>query len=229
MTAPPVRIAVIDNDWTVIVAVTTVAATRPLQLEVLQAVRTLEELTLDPSRLPQVVVLDLFLGAANEEPPSYADIARLVDGGMNVLIYTNEPLPAPIVRAVRAGACGIALKADGPEALVDAIVAAARGEFAASSAMAQALLDETGLAQLTEREVEVLELFADGLEIDQVAEALFVTSENVKKHLNNVSRKYRALGRPGGGRASVREATRDGWLRPRSAAPGHVSVDKDST
>jgi DNA-binding NarL/FixJ family response regulator len=116
-----------------------------------------------------------------------------------VLILTTFGLDDYIVEALRAGASGFVLK-DVPVAeLVGAVRVVAAGDALLSPAVTRQLLDRVGrrlpapvalqpeaLAELTEREREVLGLLAQGLSNAEIAETLVVGDATVKTHVSKV-------------------------------------------
>ena len=116
-----------------------------------------------------------------------------------VLILTTFGLDDYIVDALRAGASGFLTK-DAPAAdLVAAVRAIAAGDAVLSPAVTRRLLDRVGarlpatarggrdaadgLAELTDREREVLHLIASGLSNGEIAAALVVAEPTVKTHV----------------------------------------------
>jgi DNA-binding NarL/FixJ family response regulator len=116
-----------------------------------------------------------------------------------ILILTTFGLDDYIIAALRAGASGFLLK-DAPTAqVVEAVRAVAAGDAVLSPAVTRQLLDQVGrrlpapvsrtpdeLAQLTEREREVLRMLAAGLSNAEIAEALVVSEATVKTHVSNL-------------------------------------------
>jgi DNA-binding NarL/FixJ family response regulator len=119
--------------------------------------------------------------------------------GHRVLVLTTFPMDEYIVEALRAGASGFITK-DVPAAeLVRAVRVVAAGDALLTPEVTRQLLDRvarrlpapvaTGpevLAELTEREREVLELLARGMSNAEIAEALVVGEATVKTHVSNV-------------------------------------------
>jgi len=119
--------------------------------------------------------------------------------GHRVLVLTTFGLDEYIVEALRAGASGFITK-DVPAAeLVRAVRIVAAGDALLTPAITRQLLDRVArrlpapveggpevLAQLTEREREVLELLARGLSNAEIAAALVVGEATVKTHVSNV-------------------------------------------
>jgi DNA-binding NarL/FixJ family response regulator len=119
-----------------------------------------------------------------------------------VLILTTFGLDDYIIEALRAGASGFLLKDAPVEELVRAVHTIAAGDAQLSPAVTKRLLDQvarrlpaavqrdTGsLAQLTEREHEVLRLLAVGMSNAEIAGALFVSEPTVKTHVSSVLQK----------------------------------------
>jgi DNA-binding NarL/FixJ family response regulator len=116
-----------------------------------------------------------------------------------ILILTTFGLDDYIIAALRAGASGFLLK-DAPTAeLVQAVRAVAAGDAVLSPAVTRRLLDQVGrrlpaavtqspaaLAQLTDRERDVLGLLAGGLSNSEIARALVVSEATVKTHVSNL-------------------------------------------
>ncbi len=116
-----------------------------------------------------------------------------------VLILTTFGLDEYIIEALRAGASGFLLKDAPVEELVGAVRAVAAGDAQLSPAVTKRLLDQVArrlpapvnrdadaLAQLTEREREVLRLLAVGMSNAEIGEALVVSEPTVKTHVSNV-------------------------------------------
>jgi DNA-binding NarL/FixJ family response regulator len=116
-----------------------------------------------------------------------------------VLILTTFGVDDYIIAALRAGASGFLLK-DAPTAkVVEAVRAVAAGDAVLSPAVTRQLLDQVArrlpapvsrapdeLAQLTEREREVLRMLAAGLTNAEIAGALVVSEATVKSHVSNL-------------------------------------------
>ncbi len=116
-----------------------------------------------------------------------------------VLILTTFGLDEYIVEALRAGASGFLLKDAPVEELIAAVRAVAAGEATLSPTVTRKLLDQVahrlpapmptvgdGLAELTPREHEVLQLIAGGLSNAEIASALVISEPTVKTHVSAV-------------------------------------------
>ncbi len=116
-----------------------------------------------------------------------------------VLILTTFGLDEYIIEALRAGASGFLLKDAPTREVVEAVRAVAAGDAVLAPAVTRQLLDQVGrrlpaavsrtpegLAELTDREQQVLRLLAVGLSNNEIAEALVVSEPTVKTHVSNL-------------------------------------------
>ena len=116
-----------------------------------------------------------------------------------VLILTTFDLDEYVARALRAGASGFLLKDVRPAQLADAIRVVAAGDALLAPTVTRRLLDRFAasldagpspdLACLTERELEILRLIAEGLSNAEIADRLFLGESTVKTHVSSVLRK----------------------------------------
>ena len=119
-----------------------------------------------------------------------------------IVMLTTFDSDEYVYEALRAGASGFLLKDAQPGQLVDAVRVVARGEALLAPTVTRRLLDRfahtlpdrTGtvpaaLAELTERELEVLTLLASGLSNAELAERLFLSETTVKTHVSSILRK----------------------------------------
>jgi DNA-binding NarL/FixJ family response regulator len=116
-----------------------------------------------------------------------------------VLILTTFGLDEYIIDALRAGASGFLLKDAPTQEVVAAVRAVAAGDAVLAPTVTRQLLDQVGrrlpgavrrapagLAELTDREREVLGLMAAGLTNAEMSRALVLSEATVKTHVSNV-------------------------------------------
>lgn len=137
----------------------------------------------DTGARPDVVLCDLRLG----EGLDGVAVTRELQGDprIPVLILTTYDHDRDILRAIEAGAAGYLLKDADPAVIVDAIQRAAAGDTSLDPALQERVIASmrTRQAGLSEREIEVLALVADGGTNRGIAQALSVSEATVKTHL----------------------------------------------
>ena len=162
---------------------------------------------------PDLVLYDLHLHDGSSPTEG---IANLHSRGITVVVFTSEVRPIPIRRAVQAGALGVVLKSDPVDRIVEVVRSAAAGDFAVSSDLAFVLITDSSLAaHLAPRELEALELLADGVPRKSIGARMDppVGLATVVTYLNRVCMRYRALGRDVATvQDAVRAAVEDGYL-----------------
>lgn len=132
-------------------------------------------------------------------------------GAPRVLIVTTYDTDADTLPAIRAGATGYLLKDAPPEELAAAVRSAASGRTTLADTVADRLVHRmrTPRTALTAREVEVLQLVAEGLSNSAIASRLHLTEGTVKSHLVRVYTKLDVDSRT----AAVATAIESGLIR----------------
>jgi DNA-binding NarL/FixJ family response regulator len=143
---------------------------------------------------PDVVLMDIRMPVLD----GLAATRRLAELGVpsRVLVLTTFDLDEYVFQALRAGASGFLLKDATAEELVTAVRTLAAGEALLDPAVTRRVIDafaqvpqprpDAKLAQLTEREVQVLRLVARGLTNAEIASELVVSDATAKTHVSNV-------------------------------------------
>jgi DNA-binding NarL/FixJ family response regulator len=141
---------------------------------------------------PDVVLMDLRMPGLNGDAATAQILAE--EPGVRVLILTTYESDDQILAAIEAGAAGYLLKAAPESEILAGVRATARGETAlAPSAVAALVRRTTGAAatgpSLSPRELDVLQLVAQGNSNPAIGRALFLSETTVKTHLGHVFEK----------------------------------------
>ena len=187
---------------------------------------------------PDVVLMDVRMPVLDGIEATRAITEATPGDETRVLILTTFDLDEYAFSALRAGASGFLLKDVPPADLVSAIRTVARGDAVVSPRITRRLLEEyadklpdlsgdgdqgpapgdaaehAALAQLTEREREVLLAVADGLSNAEIAERLFVSEATVKSHVGRLLAKLGLRDRV----QAVVFAFQSGLVRPSSSS-----------
>ena len=148
---------------------------------------------------PDVVLMDIRMPVMDGVEATRRLAGPGVADPIRVLVLTTFDLDEYIVEALRNGASGFMLKDAPPEQLIEAIRVVADGGALLAPSVTRRLLDafahrlpradatgSTALADLTEREVEVLRLMAAGRSNAEIAGELFASETTVKTHVSRV-------------------------------------------
>jgi DNA-binding NarL/FixJ family response regulator len=127
-----------------------------------------------------------------------------VDEPIRVIVVTTFDLDDYVHAALRSGARGYLLKRSGPTLLIEAIRAAMTGDVLVSPQITVRLLRRlvpeearADAVALSQREMEVVRLVANGATNADIAGELFISSGTAKNHVANVQRKLGVANRVG--------------------------------
>lgn len=207
-----VRVAIVDDHEAVRLGFA--GTCHEVGFELVGSASTIDDLLLQISgRDCEVVVADLSLADGSLVQ---SNIERLVEFGPAVLIYSIADKPPLMRSALRAGATAIVSKSKPMATLTEAISLAAQG-IIINNAETSALIDADRAfkeVKLSDREKEVLSLYASGMSLKQVAFQLQIKPSSAKEHIDRVRVKYAKLGREAATKVDLfRRAVEDGILQ----------------
>ena len=202
MTDQPIRVLVCDDQELVRTGYATIFCAQPDMQVVGEAANGIEAVRSATRLCPDVVVMDIRMplldgieATRRLAGPDTADPPK-------ILVVTTFNVDAHVYDAFRAGASGFLLKDAPPAELVAGVRTVARGEALLAPAVTRALIgrfadrlrpeDPSRMAReqivrtLTPRELEVLELIAEGLSNAEIAASMFITPETVKTYVSRI-------------------------------------------
>ena len=160
---------------------------------------------------PDVILLDLLM-------PVKSGIEAIIeikenDPEARILVLTSFADDEQVFPALRSGALGYLLKDSSPQDLLRAIRSVYRGESSLHPTIARRLVlqfsqpavDSSPENPLTQREVEVLKLVAQGLSNQNIADELVVSERTVGKHVGNILEKLHLANRTQAALYALRE------------------------
>ena len=142
---------------------------------------------------PDVSVIDIRLG----EDSGIELTAQLIDAdpARRIVLYTGSNEIELLIKGLDSGARGYALKEGTQSELRHAITTVAEGGTYVDPRLHSALLSRKATQtqrMLSKREREIMDLLAQGLTGEQVAERLFLSPETIKTHIRNAMNKLEA-------------------------------------
>jgi len=148
---------------------------------------------------PDAVVMDIRMPVMGGLEATKVILDTDPDSAPRILIVTTFDEDEHVFEALRSGASGFVLKDTPPEQLLDAIAIVAAGEALLAPAITRRLIAEftrhprpaarlaqDALAQLTDRERDVLEQVAAGKSNSEIAAALHLSVATVKTHVSHL-------------------------------------------
>ena len=166
-----------------------------------------EAVRLAAAERPDVVLMDIRMPGTDGLAATGRILADPALSATKVIILTTFDLDEYIFEALRAGASGFLVKDTEPEELLQGVRVVARGDALLSPTVTRRLIADYAsrptrrsapterLAELTEREREVLALVGAGLSNDEIAERLVLSPATAKTHVSRAMVKLRVRDR----------------------------------
>lgn len=193
METSPIRVLLADDHAIVRKGVRALLATEPDIQVVGEASDGAEAVAQAEELRPDVILMDLVMPRLDGIEATRQITAALP--GARILVLTSFAANEDVFPAIKAGALGYLLKDSGPEALVTAIRQVNRGEPSLEPSIAHKVLLELAnppkqqpltADPLTERELDVLRLIAQGCSNKEIAVKLTVSELTVRTHVSNI-------------------------------------------
>jgi NarL family two-component system response regulator LiaR len=216
--ADTIRVLIADDHAIVREGLRWLISTEPGMVLVGEAADGVEAVAKARALDPDVILLDL-------EMPRKGGIEAIGEileqnPDARILVLTSFADDDKVFSAVKGGALGYLMKDSSPPELLRAIRDVHRGEPSLDPAIAQKLLRELhrtaqhppprqGKELLTEREVEVLKLVAQGLPNKEIADHLVVSERTVRTHVGNILGKLHLANRTQAALYAIREGLAD--------------------
>jgi NarL family two-component system response regulator LiaR len=199
--AETIRILIADDHAIVRRGLRTLIASEPGMEVVGEAADGIEAVDQARTLRPDVILMDIVMPRQS----GLEAIAQIVeeDAQARILVITSFAEDDKVFPAIKAGALGYLLKDTSPEQLLQAIYAVHRGESSLHPTIALKVIRELNNPPplpptedpLTEREVEVLRLVAQGMTNQEIAERLVISERTVGNHVGSILAKLHLANR----------------------------------
>lgn len=171
---------------------------------------------------PDLILMDL--GLPNMNGIEATKLVKSFNPQIKVLILTSHDTDNEVIGAIGAGADSYCLKDINPKRLMSIVENLAEGGVWLDPSIAKIVLTKVVFPQvqeagntdkkvndspLTDREIEVLQLLANGLNNIEIAQELYLSQHTVKSHICNVLQKLSVDDRT----QAVARAMRQGWIK----------------
>ena len=171
-----------------------------------EAANGAQAVQLAASQLPDVILMDLQMPEMN----GIAATEKILDANphIGIIVLTMLEEDDSVFAAMRTGARGYVLKGADKAEMLRAIHAVAAGEALFGPAIAKRLMNffqdvrsikqlapPRAFPELTEREIQVLDLIARGDNNTEIAEKLFLSPKTVSNHISNIFSKLQVADR----------------------------------
>jgi len=210
-----IRVLIADDHPIIRDSLRTLIATEPDLKLVGEAVDGEEAVSKTLELKPDVILMDLVM-PVKDGLEAISEIKSLLPE-VSILVLTSFSDEDKVFPAIRAGALGYLLKDSSPQELLKAIHDVYRGEASLHPSIALQLIREINRPSelppvenpLSERELEVLKLVAQGLTNQEIATRLVLSEWTVRTHVRNILGKLHLANRTQAALFALREGLAD--------------------
>jgi DNA-binding NarL/FixJ family response regulator len=202
-----IRVLIADDHVTVLEGLAAIIGRQPDMMVVAEAADGQEAVDLWTEHHPDVTLLDLRMPTL--DGVGVIENIRKQDASARVIVLTTYDSDTEILRAIKAGTKAYLLKDARREELLDCIRRVNRGETCIPASLAEKLAAGLSSESLTGRELNVLELLAQGKSNKEIGVNLYISETTVKSHLRSIFRKLNVLSRT----EAITVASRRGLIR----------------
>jgi DNA-binding NarL/FixJ family response regulator len=202
-----IRVLIADDHVTVLEGLAAIIGRQPDMMVVAEAADGQEAVDLWTEHHPDVTLLDLRMPTL--DGVGVIENVRKQDASARVIVLTTYDSDTEILRAIKAGTKAYLLKDARREELLDCIRRVNRGETRIPVSLVEKLAAGLSSESLTGRELNVLELLAQGKSNKEIGVTLYISETTVKSHLRSIFRKLNVLSRT----EAITVASRRGLIR----------------
>jgi NarL family two-component system response regulator LiaR len=207
----PIRILIADDHAIVREGQRALIETEPGMELVGEAADGVEAVHMARTLQPDVILLDLLM--PRKGGVEAIQEIKAQDAEARILVLTSFAEDEKVYAAIKAGALGYLLKDASPDEILSAIRDVASGHASMAPAIAHKLMSELQRTSnlpptedpLTERELEILKLVAQGLPNLEIAEKLVISERTVRTHVSNILSKLHLANRTQAALYALRE------------------------
>jgi two-component system, NarL family, response regulator LiaR len=207
----PIRILIADDHAVVRKGLQTLISSEPGMVLVGEAADGVEAVLKTRSLQPDVILLDLMM--PRQDGLAAIQQIKQENPAARILVLTSFAEDDKLFPAIKAGALGYLLKDTSPEQLLQAIRDVHQGKSSLDPAVAIKLIRELNRPTtlplsadpLTDREIAVLKLVAQGQTNQEIAQALVISERTVGNHINSILSKLHLANRTQAALYALRE------------------------
>jgi two-component system, NarL family, response regulator len=189
----PIHILIADDHELILDGMISIISADPDCEVVAKAVDGKQALDLFNKYLPDITILDLVMPKL-----SGIEVIRQIranDPKASIIALSAHNSEEHIYQAIQAGATAYVLKENLSSILIHTIHAIHKGEYTISADIAMKYIQRSTKPSLSEREVEILQLVAEGNSNAMIASKLSLTEGTVKVHIYNIMKKLEVTDR----------------------------------